>query len=340
LPVCIRFVCFNIYIAREQPRGLLSLFIVVHGDPLGEMPKSSRKREKEEKEEEENDDYDDYDDEEDQTDNPDDQDRSGSESDQDQEEEEEEEEERHENKGRRKPSNDTNVPLFQRLNALESSRVEMASSTRSGNNSARKKMKLERKALRESSSSSGSDGDGQPRKKSKNAPAELKSNRPVRRLRVDPNAAPPKHSDPRFSDLNGKLSYNKFYAGYQFLDGYQEDEINKMQRVNKKIKSVSTKEMLRTEINKSKQEMLERRRALKLQERLQAMRSEERAKVAQGKNPFFLKESAKRELALEARFEELKTAGSGKLKKFIEKRRMKNAKKDIRGLPGSRTEEE
>jgi hypothetical protein len=43
---------------------------------------------------------------------------------------------------------------------------------------------------------------------------------------------------------------------------------------------------------------------------------------------------------MEQRFDELKAAGHGKLKKFIEKKRAKNASKDRRWLPGSRREED
>lgn len=251
-----------------------------------------------------------------------------------------EEEEPVHSKKRRTTASDADVPLFQRLSELESSSVEMASSTsaRGSNGSVRKRLKQERKAA---SLKAAQEREASERKKSKNAPAELRSNRPVRRLREIPGAAPPpKHSDPRFSDLHGKLSHNSFFNGYKFLDGYQEDEIKKLQKASKKAKSDSTRELLTSELGKRKQEMLERRRALRIKERLGEIKSEERRKVAAGKKPFFLKESAKKTVAMEQRFDELKAAGHGKLKKFIEKKRAKNASKDRRWLPGSRREED
>ena len=272
-------------------------------------------------------------------------DREDDEEDEDEEDVEEEEEEeapppsrrRGGGGGNRSSSSGPEVPLFQRLSALESSRAEQAGSTRVGNSdSARKRLKQERKAASQARAAE----ESEKRKKGKSAPAELPSNRPVRRLREDPNAAPPKFSDPRFSDLHGKLNHSAFFDGYKFLDKYQEDEVNKLQRAMKKSKSENNKALLKEEAGKRKQEMLERRRALRIKERMQELKSVERAKVATGKKPFFLKESAKKAVALEDRYEELRASGGGKLKKFIEKKRQRNAKKDIRWLPGSRREEE
>lgn len=102
-----------------------------------------------------------------------------------------------------------------------------------------------------------------------------------------------------------------------------------------------------------------RKRTEKLNERLSSIKSEERQKVKQGKKPFFLKRSAIKEIALEAkyvylikysfnfvsfhvvhklkcgnfmyRYDELKK--EGKLSKFLEKKRKKNSSKDRRSLP-------
>jgi ribosomal RNA-processing protein 36 len=61
--------------------------------------------------------------------------------------------------------------------------------------------------------------------------------------------------------------------------------------------------------------------------------------VKKGKKPFFLKESAKKEIALEQRYEDLKK--EGKLQKFLAKKCKKNSNKDHRWLPqGRRANEE
>jgi hypothetical protein len=62
--------------------------------------------------------------------------------------------------------------------------------------------------------------------------------------------------------------------------------------------------------------------------------AEQKAAVAAGKKPFFLKKSEKRKRELVAKYEELKAAG--KLDKYMAKRARKNASKDHRYLPGRR----
>lgn len=65
-----------------------------------------------------------------------------------------------------------------------------------------------------------------------------------------------------------------------------------------------------------------------------ALQSEEKAAVAAGKKPFFLKKSEKRKRELLAKYEELKSAGQ--LDKYMAKRRKKNAAKDHRYVPSGR----
>jgi ribosomal RNA-processing protein 36 len=107
-----------------------------------------------------------------------------------------------------------------------------------------------------------------------------------------------------------------------------------------------------------KQEAKERKRALGVMERLDKLKQEERALVRNGKKPFFLKASAVKEIALEEkydivlttcyqlcnstykefplayRYKELKS--SGKLQKYLVKKRRRNASKDRKWLPDDR----
>ena len=64
------------------------------------------------------------------------------------------------------------------------------------------------------------------------------------------------------------------------------------------------------------------------------MQAEQKAAVAAGKKPFYLKKSEKRKRELVAKYEELKA--SGQLDKYMEKRRRKNASTDHKWLPGRR----
>lgn len=64
------------------------------------------------------------------------------------------------------------------------------------------------------------------------------------------------------------------------------------------------------------------------------LQTDEKAAVAAGKKPFFLKESDKKKRALVAKYEELMS--SGQLDKYMAKRRKKNASKDHRYVPSAR----
>jgi len=86
---------------------------------------------------------------------------------------------------------------------------------------------------------------GRKRKKHKNAPAELPSNKPVRRLRVTADNTNKKEQfhDPRFLEYTGKLDESKFHSAYSFLDAYQEDEIKGLSKASKKMKSENKKQV-------------------------------------------------------------------------------------------------
>jgi hypothetical protein len=64
------------------------------------------------------------------------------------------------------------------------------------------------------------------------------------------------------------------------------------------------------------------------------LQAKEKAAVAGGKAPFFLSKAEKMKRELLAKYEELKSGG--RLDKFMEKRRKKNAAKDHRYLPSGR----
>lgn len=170
----------------------------------------------------------------------------------------------------------------------------------------------------------------------KHAPAVMRSNRPVKRLRVDPNLAiHSKARDPRFSDISGKLNHRKFMDAYGFLNDYQEKEVEQLAHQVKKTKNEEVKQELRQKLLQSSQEIKERKRHEAVQQRLSELKKVEKEKIKSGKKPFFLKQSAKRDIALEERYEELKK--TGKLQQFLTKKRKKNANKDHRWLPFQRS---
>ena len=165
----------------------------------------------------------------------------------------------------------------------------------------------------------------------------MKSNKPVRRFRdhnIDHSLTKKTAVDPRFSDASGKVSDKHFYHNYEFLNQYQEDEIKKLSKAANKTKSSGRKASLKEELRSRKQNLQERKQAMAVNERLAAMKREEKEKVAAGKKPFFLKRADKKAISMDVKFEELKK--DGKLKSYMQKRRVKNAKQDRRWMPESR----
>jgi ribosomal RNA-processing protein 36 len=175
----------------------------------------------------------------------------------------------------------------------------------------------------------------------KNAPAEMRSNKPVRRFRdynIDHSLAKKKVIDPRFSDANGELSDKHFYKNYDFLNEYQSSEITKLNKAIKKTKSFERRTQLKEEARSRSQNLSERKRAMAVQDKMDEIYREEKAKVAQGKKAYFLKRADKKAIAMDVKFDELKK--DGKLKDYMEKRRTKNAKLDRRWMPEGREQME
>ena len=51
-------------------------------------------------------------------------------------------------------------------------------------------------------------------------------------------------------DLNGKLNHDKFLQAYDFLDKYQQNEVETLQKNLKKAKSVNSKKNLKENLDK------------------------------------------------------------------------------------------
>lgn len=240
---------------------------------------------------------------------------------------------------KREREDDTDMPLWKRLNLLASRENDEAFTTVK----IPTKISMRKKAIdiQDEKSKMVANNKKSLKKEgrsNKNAPAVMKSNKPVRRLRIDADNTTRKSRDPRFAEGSGSLSHDKFLQAYSFLDKYQEDEITSIAQSMKKVRNDEDKEILKGELMKRKQEMTERRRSLKIKDRLSAARAEEREKVKNGKMPYHLDRNAKKVIALEERFDELK--GEGKLNSFLLKKRKKNANKDHRWLPSRREEKE
>ncbi len=111
-----------------------------------------------------------------------------------------------------------------------------------------------------------------------------------------------------------------------------------MQSVKKLLKSAKSKtrtQELKADLALRKQERAEAQRLERIREATLKRKRDEREAVASGiKNAFYLKRKDKKELELKAKYDELQA--SGRLSKFMAKRRKKNANKDHRWLPTQR----
>lgn len=185
-------------------------------------------------------------------------------------------------------------------------------------------------------SSSSEKDDVKPRKhsrSSKHAPAAQPSNRQVSRKRVVIESSKPKGRDPRFNNPIGFYDPNKVEKTYAFLDEYRDSELADMKASLKKTKDADAKYELQQEI----MALENRKRAKADKDRQRAVvrehRQNEKEAVAQGKQPFYLKDSQRKELAMVKKYEGMKGA---ERTKAIEKKQRKESQKEKRAMPAAR----
>lgn len=169
------------------------------------------------------------------------------------------------------------------------------------------------------------------RKRDKSEPEELSAKKPVSRFRQVVPSTRRKPRDPRFDEASGSLDVGRFRQAYAFVDQYKADELRKVSKQLKKVRSQKKKSALQAVLAKHKQQTREREAKDRQREALSSWKKEERRRVAQGKKPFYLKKTDLKTLELANKFLSLKK--EGRLDKAIVKRRRKNASKDHRWMP-------
>lgn len=137
--------------------------------------------------------------------------------------------------------------------------------------------------------------------------------------------------DPRFDEFCGDLNETFFESEYSFLNEQRETEINAIRKELRKCKNIEKRKELQSLLSQYQQELTEKQRQSRLRKKLGALKAEERSKISEGKKPYFLKKSKVKEIALHEKFDQLKK--SGKLQKYMEKKRKSNAAKDRRWMP-------
>ena len=196
----------------------------------------------------------------------------------------------------KKPQRVEHIPLYERLQK----QMEEESLANSNVDIQDRRRDTRRKRDRSEQSDS-MEGKVSLKRANKNAPSEMRSDRPVRRLRVTANNSVKKSLDPRFTDFSGSLNEQLFSKNYSFLDEYRDSEIKILSKAIKTTKGEDAKAELKSELLKMKQQSKERRLSRQVTERLEQIKSVEKDKLKQGKQPFYLKRSAVQTIGLEER---------------------------------------
>jgi len=138
-------------------------------------------------------------------------------------------------------------------------------------------------------------------------------------------------SDPRFDPLVGEFKKHTFRQQYGFLDAKKREELAQFQQSFKKTKDPEEKAKLQRIINKYKEEFRLQAERDKAKTLKTAWRERTTELKAQGKKPFYLSEGSQKALSLVEKYKTLNK--SGKLDKFMAKKRKKNAAKDRKWIP-------
>ena len=168
---------------------------------------------------------------------------------------------------------------------------------------------------------------------SKHAPAELSSKKAVSRKREAVPSQKINHRDPRFEPSCGAVDEIRTKKVYSFLDTYRDSEMLELKSAIRKSRDNESKESLKRALlsmeSRKKAQMMKEQQ----QEVLRKHRKEEKAKIEQGKRPFYLKKADQKRMTLVQRFEGM----NGKqLDKLIERRRKRKTAKERKGMPDNR----
>ncbi|KAK5172613.1 rRNA biogenesis protein rrp36 [Saxophila tyrrhenica] len=169
---------------------------------------------------------------------------------------------------------------------------------------------------------------------SKHAPVSKSSRYQVTRKRNVVDVPKRVTRDPRFDAFNQNSSDPGNAAkAYSFLRDYQKDEIAELKAAVKQAKTEEDKETLKRKLismqNRLKTEDAKERE----QNVLRQHRKEEKQRVEQGKQPYFLKRKEVKDRALVEKFKDMKGKDREKL---IERRRRKEGQREKKMMPEAR----
>ncbi|EME85291.1 uncharacterized protein MYCFIDRAFT_150394 [Pseudocercospora fijiensis CIRAD86] len=186
----------------------------------------------------------------------------------------------------------------------------------------------------DSDSDSGPSEEGAPSRTSKHAPTAQSSKFQVSRKRQVVDVPKRVVRDPRFDPLHQKSAHpGNSEKAYSFLLDYQKDEIKELKEAAKRTKNEDDKEKLKRKVGSMENRLKAKEAKEREQEILKRHRKEERERVEQGKNPYYLKKKDIKEKALVEKFNKMKSKDREKL---IERKRKKEGQKEKRRMPSAR----
>lgn len=177
------------------------------------------------------------------------------------------------------------------------------------------------------------------KQRSKHAPAESSSKRPVSRIRDIPGLEVKNNSrfgDIRFDPAFGKANEERIRKDYSFLNEYREKELQQMQSMLK------DKKLARTMSQRERQEL--ELQAQSLRSRLDSMKNKEletkvladykkeqreKWRLGEQTGPYFLKRADKRKLLQKAKFDSMKAP---QREKVMERKRKRRLGREMRQL--------
>ncbi|XP_078391086.1 ribosomal RNA processing protein 36 homolog [Cetorhinus maximus] len=176
---------------------------------------------------------------------------------------------------------------------------------------------------------------GEKRKQpNKNRPIEMSTKKRVPYLRKVVPVKKRLVRDPRFDDLSGEYKPDIYDSTYSFLNDARDKEKQVIKKKLKKAKNQNLREKLESLLWRMTQQDEAQTQRQQQRERVKEFKQKQRERVQQGHKPYFLKKSEERKLELAEKYQELKR--SGKLERFLGKKRKRNATKDCHKLPGKK----
>ncbi|OAL44791.1 DUF947-domain-containing protein [Pyrenochaeta sp. DS3sAY3a] len=227
--------------------------------------------------------------------------------------------------------------LRERLRQIKAAKLANGAPSSKKEKTATKKKKAQTQDSEddESADSDNSDSDAAPRaRSSKHAPAVQSSKKMVSRKRQVVEVKKPVFRDPRFDNISGprpdELALGRRYA---FLNDYKASEIADLKSTIRKTKNEDEKEILKKRLMSMESQEHARKRKEEQQNVVRDHKKREKELVKEGKQPFYLKKSEQKKIALVDRFQNMKAKQRDKV---IERRRKKVTAKERKNMPDDR----